>query len=332
MDEYVTAGVDHEQPRTRWRFKRRKLSHESSDETSDFESKFHTEPELNRRRHRHHHHRHRRRAKAQPARPAKPAKPANHETPPQSPPNDPAFDPDAAFRESLFDAMADDEGAAFWEGVYGQPIHTYPDLKEGPTGAAEKMTDEEYVAWVRHQMWQKTHEGILEEHQQREADARRAQHLREKERRAEAERRSFNRQMEQSLKRAEERKLARKWQESWVAYERAWEHVGLQMSRASRDSAGGAQQVPRLDIPWPVMSGRMADVCKASVEKFLRQGPPRGKDGEVDLRAVLKVERVRYHPDKMQHRFGGQELGKERLEMVTEVFQIIDDMWTEIRK
>ena len=36
-----------------------------------------------------------------------------------------AKDPEAAFRESLFDAMADDEGAAFWEGVYGQPIHVY---------------------------------------------------------------------------------------------------------------------------------------------------------------------------------------------------------------
>src|SRR5436190_10673322 len=34
--------------------------------------------------------------------------------------------PDTAFRESLFDALADDEGAAYWESVYGQPIHIYP--------------------------------------------------------------------------------------------------------------------------------------------------------------------------------------------------------------
>ncbi|KLU83995.1 hypothetical protein MAPG_03043 [Magnaporthiopsis poae ATCC 64411] len=43
---------------------------------------------------------------------------------PEDPFAPPPLDADAAFRESLFDAMADDEGAAYWEGVYGQPIHT----------------------------------------------------------------------------------------------------------------------------------------------------------------------------------------------------------------
>lgn len=50
-----------------------------------------------------------------------------------------SISPNSAFRESLFDALADDEGAAFWESVYGQPIHTYdiPSVPKGPNGELE---------------------------------------------------------------------------------------------------------------------------------------------------------------------------------------------------
>ncbi|KAH6687243.1 hypothetical protein F5X68DRAFT_261461 [Plectosphaerella plurivora] len=58
-----------------------------------------------------------------------------------------ALSPDTAFRESLFDAMADDEGAAYWEGVYGQPVHVYASEAAGPTGELEQMNDEEYATW-----------------------------------------------------------------------------------------------------------------------------------------------------------------------------------------
>ena len=42
---------------------------------------------------------------------------------------DQGLDPDTLFRESLFDAMADDEGAAFWSGVYDVPIQPTPPMK-----------------------------------------------------------------------------------------------------------------------------------------------------------------------------------------------------------
>jgi len=35
-------------------------------------------------------------------------------------------DPIERFQESLFDALGDDEGAAFWKEYIGQPIHNYP--------------------------------------------------------------------------------------------------------------------------------------------------------------------------------------------------------------
>ncbi|KAJ8120335.1 hypothetical protein ONZ43_g2935 [Nemania bipapillata] len=121
-------------------------------------------------RHQHHHHhneesnegshrRHKRRRTGS----ASPTPPNPYEQPP--------LDPDAAFRESLFDAMADDEGAAYWEGVYGQPIHTYSreERRVGPEGELERMDDDEYAAFVRQKMWEKTHQGLLEERARREA-------------------------------------------------------------------------------------------------------------------------------------------------------------------
>ena len=89
-----------------------------------------------RHKHRHHHHRHKRRR----TRSASPT--------PSNPFEPPPLDPETAFRESLFDALADDEGAAYWEGVYGQPIHIYGSQKPGPDGELERMDDDEYAAFA----------------------------------------------------------------------------------------------------------------------------------------------------------------------------------------
>ena len=69
--------------------------------------------------------------------------------------------------------MADDEGAAYWEGVYGQPLHIYEDEYAaanhgGAEGSLERMSEEEYAAYVRQRMWEKTNAGLLEEKARRE--------------------------------------------------------------------------------------------------------------------------------------------------------------------
>lgn len=87
----------------------------------------------------------------------------------------PTLSADAAFRESLFDALADDEGAAYWEGVYGQPIHTYSryvpmhesDQDAGDNPVLERMSDDEYAAYVRTKMWEKSREHLMEERDRR---------------------------------------------------------------------------------------------------------------------------------------------------------------------
>lgn len=230
-------------------------------------------------------------------------------------------DPDVAFRESLFDAMADDEGAQFWEGVYGQPIHTYPDVKEGPTGELERMTDEEYTAFVRAKMYEKTHQHLIEEKARRDATKRERERLAREGAKEEREAEKFRRKVEESLRRGEERKSRKAWSEKWHAYIQKWEDLGK----------GGTTKIAIASIPWPVESGRRRDVELKEIERFFLQAPTAGQPTEAQLGKVLKVERVRWHPDKIQQKLGGQDVSEDVLQAVTAVFQVIDRMWSDVR-
>lgn len=260
------------------------------------------------RHHRHHHHRSKRR---------------------HSPPSERSLSPNTAFRESLFDAMADDEGAAFWEGVYGQPIHTYSPHIKTAEGELEKMTDEAYVAYVRRKMWERSHEYIVEERKRRDQQ-------RNRKRKREAEGKEWERGVEQALKRGEERRRTGKWKLCWVAYVRGWERLQEGQAPLSEKNSTGLRE----RISWPVESGSWKDVQPEQVERFFKHAPqPTTGDAvldlvPLDLAAILKAERVRWHPDKMQQRFRGEgvELDEKTLKIVTAVFQIVDRMWSEARR
>lgn len=258
------------------------------------------------RHHRHHHHRSKRRHPL---------------------PSERSLSPNTAFRESIFDAMADDEGAAFWEGVYGQPIHTYSPHIKTPEGELEKMTDEAYVAYVRRKMWERSHEYIVEERNRRDEH-------RNRKRKRDAEEKEWERGVEQALKRGEERRRTGKWKVCWVAYERGWERLQEEQATSSEKNSTG----PRERISWPVESGSWKDVQPEQVERFFKHAPQPTSDAvgdlvPVDLGAVLKAERVRWHPDKMQQRFRGQgiDFDEKTMKIVTAVFQVVDRMWTEAR-
>jgi len=230
------------------------------------------------------------------------------------------MDPDVAFRESLFDAMADDEGAQFWEGVYGQPIHTYPDVKHGPDGELERMTDEEYTAFVRAKMYEKTHQHLIEEKARRDAAKNEREKLAKEAAKEEKEAQKFRRKVEESLKRGEERKTRKAWSERWETYTQKWETLGK-----------GGVKVAIASIPWPVESGRRKDIALREVEKFFLHAPTAGQPTEAQLGKVLKMERVRWHPDKIQQKLGGQDVDEDVMQAVTAVFQVIDRMWSELR-
>lgn len=232
---------------------------------------------------------------------------------------------DEAFRESLFDALADDEGAAYWEGVYGQPVHVYPDTKPGPDGKLERMNEDEYAEYVRQKMWEKSHQHILEEREAKE----KARRLR-KEQRAhqneniadeEEERERLHQQMEESLRRGAERKKAKEVAAAWDKYARKWEDL-----KSAQNIAQDAESRVLDLIPWPVASGKAKHVSKEEIERFLKSSSA----WQADPAALLKVERVRWHPDKMQQRFG-QHIDTATMQSVTAVFQIIDRLWTERR-
>lgn len=234
--------------------------------------------------------------------------------------------PNTAFRESLFDALADDEGAAFWEGVYGQPIHNYSPNVEKSDGKLERMTDEEYVTYVRGQMWEKSHAKIVEERKRRE-EKRNQERKRDGERKREDERRAWDAGVKEALKRGEERRRKGKWRSCWDSYVNGWRVEINPWGKSLKEQ-----------IVWPVESGMWKDVRSEEVERFFKNAPQLTTSTTreavaVDLRTVLKVERVRWHPDKIQQRFKGQgmDVDESTMKTVTAVFQVIDRMWSQDR-
>ncbi|TKA73776.1 hypothetical protein B0A49_02837 [Cryomyces minteri] len=250
------------------------------------------------------------------------------------------LDPQQAFTESLMDALADDEGAAYWEGVYGQPMHIYADTKAGPDGELERMTDEEYTAHVRQRMWEKSREGIEELRRRRLEEEKEVERQRQKDR-AKADGRRvldadsrFHRDIEESLRRSEVRKAAKRWRAAWARYAKDWEGLRGRLAAPEVDvvpagNSGNREAVGNM-IPWPVETGRARDVRTENVEAFLQNAPATG-ESVTDRAAALKAERVRWHPDKIQQRFGGQNIDAETLKLVTAVFQVVDRMWSEAR-
>ncbi|MCJ1385742.1 hypothetical protein MMC17_008865 [Xylographa soralifera] len=300
-------------------------------------------------RHRHHHRHHRSHL---------PLSPSSHSIP--------SLDPDTAFRESLFDAMADDEGAAFWEGVYGQPIHTYSPYAEVENGELERMTDEEYTAHVRAKMWEKSHAYLAEERKTRaeerarrkkeETDEAKDERRREKKRprrqkearREEEEeyewkkggdREAWERMVNEVLARTGPEKEIGKWRAAWEGYVKGWEALKesteVQVKQDANLSAKERRKWKESMIPWPTKFGKIKDVSKEAVEEFLKKAPSEdldgGKDDRERLTKVLKVERVRWHPDKIQQRYGALGIDETTLKSVTAVFQIVDRMWGELK-
>lgn len=253
---------------------------------------------------------------------------------PLNPSNYTPLDGEAAFRESLFDALGDDEGAAYWESVYGQPIHNYavPEVPKGSDGELERMDEEEYATYVRAQMWTRTREGMMAEQDRLRAERRKAkihEEGQQRQRGRDTERDAFEKAMEDSLRRGKERKRGKAWAGAWGKYLEGWEGVQKAVIgfQDSNDAAAAAAATPLRNLLfWPVESGKRCDVTPAAVEEFLKHAP------EGDLLSTLKVERVRWHPDKIQHRYGVLGVDEKVLRSVTEVFQIVDRMWNEERE
>lgn len=173
------------------------------------------------------------------------------------------------------------------------------------------MSDEEYVSYVRARMWEKSHGHIVEERMKREEE--RAK-VKEKERLG----REWERGVEEALRRGEDRRRKKRWKGVWGRYLEGWSGV-----------TGKEEQ----QICWPVESGKRKHVEREEIERFYRDAPQAAEEGsgKVDLGEVLKKERVRWHPDKVQQRAGSDGLDLDTMKLVTSVFQVVDRLWSELK-
>lgn len=300
-----------------------------------------TESTHKRRRHHRHHHSSRHRSK----RHKQYASLESRHSPYRSSRN--GLDPDQAFRESLFDALGDDEGANFWEGVYGQPIHKHPNQYiDEETGELETMDDEEYAQHVRRKMWEKSREGIEAEREEQRREKARQKRQEEEERKAAAhaypdDERSaphnnfvFAFEIEASLRRGQRRKDAKHWKELWKSYLQRWDE--LQALVRQRDPNQTEDNLFfRNKIAWPVESGKRKDVNPDEIQRFIENGSnaavATGDATANALATTLKLERVRWHPDKIQQRYGFMDIDETTMKGVTATFQAIDRMWNDLR-
>lgn len=272
---------------------------------------------------------------------------------------------DAAFRESLFDALADDEGAAYWESVYSQPIHVYSrPTVQTEQGDLEQMSDEQYTAYVKTKMWEKKNPEIVLERERTErkrrekeeaATRRKEEFVRKKEQAAwdRAQRRGFGSNSDcddegadgkgrryrrefagekdwhaSTFKPPGNQAQRHEYAEAWTRYLAAWDKLKKELLDERQSGANTAHPAakPSKRIPWPTLASKPA--VKANIEDFMRHAPA---SEERSMAHLLKAERVRWHPDKVQQRFGS-EVDEGTMKVVTGVFQVVDGLLEEERK
>lgn len=261
-------------------------------------------------------------------------------------------DPSAAFRDSLFDALADDEGAAYWESVYSQPIHVYPrPTVETARGELEQMNDEQYAAYVQTRMWEKKNPQVVLERDRKEQQRREEEEERTKQREEfvrRKQRAAWDKANTEGARRfaglgsdGEERyeyvldpkgasarerdSSGKEYRHAWSKYVAAWDKLKLELLEAREKGEGEEEErderSPSKRIPWPVLQSK--PVTKPNIEAFMRHSPhAEGESGPTRLQ-LLKMERVKWHPDKIQQRFTGS-VDEGTMKIVTGIFHVVD--------
>ena len=250
----------------------------------------------------------------------------------------PTLSPGAAFRESLLDALADNEGAAYWESVYGQPIHTYS--RYGPEGGRtfECLNDDDYAAYVRRRIWEQSRD-FVEVQRARQLRERTKGRARERWRleaeRAREERWPGEKAHAKTVEREPKLGLGRLGYDpaegGLKEYQQQWQVLADALK--SRTNLG---RPVCAQVPWPVATSKACDITQSAVEGFLRayanfSSKIAPGDDEDHLLSVVKRERYRYHPDKFAQwlTLFGASRNEDTLKSATLVFQIVDRFWNE---
>ncbi|KAK5956906.1 hypothetical protein OHC33_002395 [Knufia fluminis] len=207
------------------------------------------------------------------------------------------------------------------------------------------MDDEQYAQYVRRKMWEKSAEGLQAAREARKRE-RKEEENRRREQRSEKRKpqeRSqtpndfvFDFEIEASLRRGQDRKDKKRWQTIWQEYLQRWKELQqIYETRKGSSADDGEQIFLRNKIAWPVESGKRKDVDPDTVEAFFRRVCDVQQIDEHDnataMTTTIKAERVKWHPDKIQQRFGFMQIDQGTMEGVTAVFQVLDRMWTKLR-
>ncbi|ORX55167.1 hypothetical protein DM01DRAFT_1335468 [Hesseltinella vesiculosa] len=215
-------------------------------------------------------------------------------------------DEDRAWREKLFDAMADD-----------QPDVLHSQFYEDARPSPHAMDDDEYAAYIQRGMFEKkyakeiAHEKRKEEHRQR-----RKREREEAQRRLEQDIEKERLRYEAQLADKEHEHLREHLSATRATYDDQWQQ--LQESLAASDTTAS---ILKRHIPWPSLDPRR--ITKTNVQHFLSQASSK------ELRQV----QLRYHPDKflprLQAKFAGPDKDWEWVKAKDhEVSAWLNDLWT----
>ena len=209
-------------------------------------------------------------------------------------------------------------------------------------------------------MWEKTHRYVLEERAKREEDRKKAREKQKQEAGRMNERMrervwgrdsrerdnagDFKRYVSRDTGHTREKSGDMSWRNVWVCYRHRWEELHqLSLERisstttttSSPNKPKTSQSLSRM-IPYPVYSLQRDDVTRDKIELFMRNATKTDIDpGDKErhsLQAILKAERIRWHPDKVQQRYGHMGLDNGTIRAVTAVFQVVDHMWGELKE
>ncbi|KAL3483858.1 hypothetical protein BJX62DRAFT_230688 [Aspergillus germanicus] len=212
---------------------------------------------------------------------------------------------------------------------WGARSYYRPSATSAPDPSQPQPSEEEATArYQKQQQAQRERDERVErERREREEQFRRAQQDREESRKRQQQEReakvrseeTAKRQREKAAKEAEAQRKSKRWKE----YNRTWEELRNMpaVSRASRN--------PRTAIPWPTDIGSFRscqDVSPYDVQAFFGYGV--SISGRGQLLAILKVERSKWHPDKVQHLFGAQ-VDEATMNRVTQISQIVNQLYTQ---
>jgi hypothetical protein len=231
---------------------------------------------------------------------------------------------------------------------------------ETSKGELEEMNDEQYAAYVQTKMWEKKNPHVVRERERTEkirkeeeqdTARRREEHVRRKQRAAweraqekggrrfagvgEDDTRDyeyvfdFDDRTNSTSKRSSLGAGSKEFQQAWSKYLAAWEELKTTFAHSAESATDSKSTTSMANrIPWPVLPSK--PVITRNIEAFFEHIPT-STDGDRTRLQLLKVERVRWHPDKIQHRFGGN-VDQGTMKIVTGIFQIVDDLVEQARK